>query len=133
MASLRRKFALVLAAAAVVSSAAPALGALIPAHEWTISPNKSWEGLFGSVAVSSLVSCLFMGATGFGWGKSLALGAAAALFGTTGDLVEFGRRYNPPDPVRWANGVRSLIRRLKTENNNRLPGKRPRARKIAFP
>ena len=54
----------------------------------TISPNKSWEGLFGSVAVSSLVSCLFMGATGFGWGKSLALGAAAALLGTAGDLVE---------------------------------------------
>ena len=41
-----------------------------------------------SVAVSSLVSCLFMGATGFGWGKSLALGAAAALLGTAGDLVE---------------------------------------------
>ena len=54
----------------------------------TISPNKSWEGLLGSVAASSLVSCLFMGATGFGWGMSLALGAAAALFGTTGDLVE---------------------------------------------
>ncbi|MBR2065832.1 MAG: phosphatidate cytidylyltransferase, partial [Kiritimatiellae bacterium] len=54
----------------------------------TISPNKSWEGLLGSVAVSSLVSCLFMGATGFGWGKSLALGAAAALLGTAGDLVE---------------------------------------------
>ena len=34
MASLRRKVALVLAAAAVVSFAAPALGALIPAHEW---------------------------------------------------------------------------------------------------
>ena len=54
----------------------------------TISPNKSWEGLLGSVAVSSLVSCLFMGATGFGWGKSLALGAAAAFLGTAGDLVE---------------------------------------------
>jgi phosphatidate cytidylyltransferase len=54
----------------------------------TISPNKSWEGLLGSVAVSSLVSCLFMGATGFGWAKSLALGAAAALLGTAGDLVE---------------------------------------------
>ena len=54
----------------------------------TISPNKSWEGLLGSVAVSSFVSCLFMGATGFGWGKSLALGAAAALLGTAGDLVE---------------------------------------------
>ena len=53
-----------------------------------ISPNKSWEGFFGSVFASSLVSCLFMGATGFGWGKSLAFGVAAALLGTAGDLVE---------------------------------------------
>ena len=54
----------------------------------SVSPNKSWEGLAGSVFASCLVSCLFMGATGFGWGKSLACGAAAALVGTAGDLVE---------------------------------------------
>ena len=54
----------------------------------TISPNKSWEGLAGSVFASCLVSCLFMGATGFGVVKSLACGVTAALVGTAGDLVE---------------------------------------------
>ena len=54
----------------------------------TVSPNKSWEGLFGSVFASCLVSCCFMGATGFGVAKSLACGVAAALVGTAGDLVE---------------------------------------------
>ena len=53
-----------------------------------ISPGKSWEGLFGSLFASCLVSCAFMGATGFGWGKSLVCGATAALVGTAGDLVE---------------------------------------------
>ena len=54
----------------------------------TISPNKSWEGLFGSVFASCLVSCCFMGATGFGVVKSLACGVTAAVVGTAGDLVE---------------------------------------------
>lgn len=54
----------------------------------TISPAKSWEGLFGSVLFSCIVSCSFMGVTGFGWGKSLACGVVAALVGTAGDLVE---------------------------------------------
>ena len=54
----------------------------------TISPNKSWEGLFGSLFASCLVSCSFMGATCFGVVKSLACGVTAALVGTVGDLVE---------------------------------------------
>ena len=54
----------------------------------TISPNKSWEGLFGSVLCSSLVSCLFMPWTGFGLARSVAFGVTAALVGTFGDLVE---------------------------------------------
>ena len=54
----------------------------------TVSPGKSWEGLFGSVFASCLVSCAFTGVTGFGWGKSLVCGATAALVGTFGDLVE---------------------------------------------
>ena len=54
----------------------------------TISPNKSWEGLFGSIFASCLVSCSFMGATGFSVVKSLACGVTAALVGTAGDLVE---------------------------------------------
>ena len=54
----------------------------------TISPNKSWEGLFGSVFASSVMSCAWMSFTHFGVGKALAFGAVAALVGTFGDLVE---------------------------------------------
>lgn len=54
----------------------------------SISPNKSWEGMFGSIFASCLISCLFMPMTAFGFGKSLALGVIAAVVGTLGDLVE---------------------------------------------
>ena len=54
----------------------------------TISPNKSWEGLFGSVFDSSVMSCAWMSFTHFGVGEALAVGAVAALVGTFGDLVE---------------------------------------------
>ena len=54
----------------------------------TISPNKSWEGLAGSVIASSVLSCCFIPITGFVWWKALAFGATAALVGTFGDLVE---------------------------------------------
>ena len=54
----------------------------------TISPNKSWEGLFGSVLASCLMSCAFLPITHFGCGKALAFGVTAALVGTFGDLVE---------------------------------------------
>ena len=54
----------------------------------TISPNKSWEGLFGSVLASCVMSCAWMSFTHFGIGKALAFGVVAALVGTFGDLVE---------------------------------------------
>lgn len=54
----------------------------------TISPNKSWEGLAGSVFASCLISCAFIPMTEFIWYKALAFGVAAALIGTLGDLVE---------------------------------------------
>ena len=54
----------------------------------SVSPNKSWEGLFGSVLGSCLVSCAFLPVTHFGVTKALAFGVAAALLGTLGDLVE---------------------------------------------
>lgn len=54
----------------------------------TISPNKSWEGLAGSVAASCILSCCFMPITHFIWWKALAFGVTAALVGTFGDLVE---------------------------------------------
>ena len=54
----------------------------------SISPGKSWEGLFGSVFCSSVVSCAFIGVTHFGVGKAILFGVTAALVGTAGDLVE---------------------------------------------
>ena len=54
----------------------------------TVSPNKSWEGLLGSVVFSTAVSCAFVPVTHFGFGKAAAFGVAAALVGTAGDLVE---------------------------------------------
>lgn len=54
----------------------------------TISPNKSWEGLAGSVFASCLISCAFIPMTDFEWYKALAFGIAAASVGTLGDLVE---------------------------------------------
>ena len=54
----------------------------------TISPNKSWEGLAGSVAASCILSCCFIPVTHFVWYKALAFGVTAALVGTFGDLVE---------------------------------------------
>ena len=54
----------------------------------TISPNKSWEGLAGSVIASCILSCCFIPITHFIWYKALAFGVTAALVGTFGDLVE---------------------------------------------
>ena len=54
----------------------------------TISPNKSWEGLAGSVVASCILSCCFIPITHFVWSKALAFGVVAALVGTFGDLVE---------------------------------------------
>jgi len=53
-----------------------------------ISPNKSWEGLAGSIAASVVMSLAFMPITQFAMDKALAFGVAAAFVGTFGDLVE---------------------------------------------
>lgn len=55
----------------------------------TISPKKSWEGLGGSVAASSLIGVLFVVyGLGGAWWIGLVLGVLAALAGTLGDLSE---------------------------------------------
>ena len=55
----------------------------------SISPGKSWEGMAGSVFASCLVSlCWMPWGTGYSLAKTLALGVAAAVVGTLGDLVE---------------------------------------------
>jgi phosphatidate cytidylyltransferase len=67
-----------------------ALGMAFGKHKMcpSISPNKSWEGLLGSMLASCIVSAAFMPVMHFGVAKALFLGAAAALVGTLGDLVE---------------------------------------------
>jgi phosphatidate cytidylyltransferase len=54
----------------------------------SISPNKSWEGMFGSIFASCLISCCLMKLTNLSFAVSLAFGFAAAIIGTLGDLVE---------------------------------------------
>jgi len=71
-----------------------ALGMAFGKHKMcpSISPNKSWEGLFGSVLGSVLMSCFFVYVIGvpkyFPLWKALSVGVIAALVGTAGDLVE---------------------------------------------
>lgn len=54
----------------------------------TISPNKSWEGMLGSIIASLLMSAAFMPVTHFALPKAMAFGVVAAVVGTLGDLVE---------------------------------------------
>lgn len=67
-----------------------ALGVAMGKHKMcpSISPNKSWEGMAGSILASVIVSCLFIPLTGYALSKAIAFGVAAAVLGTLGDLVE---------------------------------------------
>ena len=46
----------------------------------------------------------------------------------TGDYAAFGRRYNPRNATKWTAMIKSLVARLKAENGNVLPGRRPERR-----
>ena len=67
-----------------------ALGMAFGKHKMcpTISPNKSWEGMLGSILASCIMSCCFIGVTGFAVWKALLIGLVAAFVGTAGDLFE---------------------------------------------
>lgn len=67
-----------------------ALGVAFGRHKLcpSVSPNKSWEGLAGSVIASVAMSSLFMPMTRFPFWKAALIGLTAALIGTFGDLVE---------------------------------------------
>ena len=70
----------------------------------SVSPNKSWEGLFGGMFASALVACIFCACAGnfkqpegschplfWDWltyPRALMTGVAACLLGTAGDLFE---------------------------------------------
>ena len=49
-----------------------------------------------------------------------------------GDLVAFGKRYNPIHAAKWTKAVTLIIARLKAENGFRLPGEKPAKRKIGL-
>jgi phosphatidate cytidylyltransferase len=71
-----------------------AIGILFGRHRLcpSISPNKTWEGLFGSLLAASLMSTLFKLTTAyvgaFSWPRVFSFACAAAVVGTLGDLVE---------------------------------------------
>lgn len=67
-----------------------ALGVAFCKHKMcpSISPNKSWEGMAGSILASVIVSCLFLPVTHFPLPRAVLLGVLAAVVGTLGDLVE---------------------------------------------
>ena len=70
-----------------------ALGVAFGKHKMcpSISPNKTWEGMCGSILGSTLMSCLFVyviGTPSFALWKTLFIGVVAAFVGTAGDLVE---------------------------------------------
>lgn len=79
----------------------------------SISPNKSWEGLFGSVFASCALALAFMPLTRLGLGRSAAVGVAAAVVGTLGDLVEskFKRYAGVKDSstMRCTNGMGGVL------------------------
>ena len=50
-----------------------------------------------------------------------------------GDVAAFARRYNPANAAKWAASVKSLVKRLKAENKNSLPGAKPGKRFISLP
>ncbi len=64
----------------------------------TLSPKKSWEGLFGGIAACVLSACLFVGFGGrcleadgirlLGLGGAVCFGVLAAVLGLVGDLSE---------------------------------------------
>jgi len=154
-----RKGSLALAAALLASIGFPGAGecALIPAHEWkkirevAVNYDLSEESTWLLAAIRRHEN----GRPGleFGIGGPMNSGHRAHRYqdgyksfyiqamwaaGTVkrhykGDITAFGKRYNPANPQKWTNGVLSLIRRLKKENNNRLPGVKPAKRDISFP
>ena len=71
-----------------------AFGTMFGRHKMcpSVSPNKSWEGLCGSVLASVLMSCVFVYAVGvpkyFPLWKTIGVGVVGALVGTAGDLTE---------------------------------------------
>ena len=78
-----------------------------------VSPNKSWEGLGGSVFGSCLVGWGFMPFTNFPFALATAIACTAAIVGTFGDLVEskFKRWIGVKDSstMKFTNGMGGVL------------------------
>lgn len=53
-----------------------------------VSPNKTWEGFFGGLILSTIVGVIFANITGYELLNWTLFGIAAGIFGTLGDLFE---------------------------------------------
>lgn len=64
-----------------------------------LSPNKTWAGTLGGVAVAAIVEAIYVGALGGGALKALFYGAVLALVAHAGDLFEswVKRRFSKKD------------------------------------
>lgn len=104
-------------------SGAYIVGSLIGRHKLcpSISPNKTWEGFFGGIAITILGSFLlfklcpsFFGMEQYGVGMWMILAVSTCIFGTLGDLLEskIKRIYGVKDSGHWIPGHGGILDRI---------------------
>lgn len=81
-----------------------------------LSPNKTWEGFFGGVALAVLASLIFAGLAGthlhgMNYTHALVLGCLLGAGAAVGDLVEsaFKREAGVKDSGRWFPGIGGVL------------------------
>lgn len=94
------------------------VGSLIGKHKMIprISPNKTWEGFGGAVAVSTLASVVFAWLAGpklrgMTWGHAVILGILLSTAAVVGDLIEslFKREAGVKDSGRFFPGIGGIL------------------------
>lgn len=104
-------------------SGAYIVGSLIGKHKLcpSVSPNKTWEGFFGGVAITFLGTYFiqryfasFFGMEIYAIGIWMLMAASTCVFGTIGDLIEskLKRIYGFKDSGNWIPGHGGLLDRI---------------------
>lgn len=104
-------------------SGAYIVGSLTGRHKLcpSISPNKTWEGFIGGVAITLIATYFlhqylsyFFGMETYGIGIWMILAASTCIFGTIGDLIEskLKRHYGYKDSGNWIPGHGGLLDRI---------------------
>lgn len=104
-------------------SGAYIVGSLTGRHKLapSISPNKTWEGFFGGVAITFIGAYIldrfcpeFFGMSGYNLGIWMILAASTCIFGTIGDLIEskLKRLYGFKDSGNWIPGHGGILDRI---------------------